>query len=117
MAVVRVGRRKGDLELQRLWLGLVTFQVESIGVKMLTPKTFSGLSFREIDNDKDVAKDRNLSTFKMYCKRRKSGVRFPDRKGKTRLCVIALLAMGTILIPRQMSLIASDVSKLSVTML
>ena len=39
---VRDGRRKGDLELGRLWLGLVTF--ESIE-KMLTPKTFSGVSF------------------------------------------------------------------------
>ena len=25
MAVVRDGRRKGDLELRRVWLGLVTF--------------------------------------------------------------------------------------------
>ena len=52
---------------------------------MLTPKTFSGLSFGEIDNEKDVTKDRNLSTFKMYCKRRKSGVRFPDKKAKNRV--------------------------------
>ena len=61
---------------------------------MLTPKTFSGVSFGAIDNDKDVTKDRNLNTFKMYCKRRKSGVRFPDRKAKI-VCVrvIALLAM------------------------
>ena len=49
---------------------------------MLTPKTFSGLPFREIDNDKDVTKDRNLNKLKMFCKRRKSGVRFPDRKAK-----------------------------------
>ena len=65
---------KGDLELRRLWLGLVTFG--SIGGKMLTPNTSSGVSFWAIDNDKDVTKDRNLNTFKMYCKRRKSGVRF-----------------------------------------
>ena len=52
---------------------------------MLTPKTFSGFSFSAIDNDKDVTKDRNLNTFKMYSKRRKSGVRFPDRKAKNRL--------------------------------
>ena len=44
-----------------------------MGSEMLTPETFSGLSFREIDNDKDVTKYRNLSTFKMYCKQRKSG--------------------------------------------
>ena len=59
---------------------------------MLTPKTFSGLSFREIDNEKDVTKDPNLSTFKMYCKRRKSGVRFPDRKAKNRLYVCHCIA-------------------------
>ena len=57
---------------------------------MLTPKTFSGLSFREIDNDKDVTKDRNPSTFKMYCKRRKSGVRFPDRKAKKSFVCVSL---------------------------
>ena len=51
---------------------------------MLTPKTFSGVSFCAIDNDKDVTKDRNLNTFKMYCKRRKSGVRFSDSKAKNR---------------------------------
>ena len=59
---------------------------------MLTPKTFSGLSFREIDTDKDVTKDRNLNTFKLYCKRRKSGVRFPDRKAKNRLCACHCIA-------------------------
>ena len=52
---------------------------------MLTPNTFSGFSFRAIDNDKGLTKDQNLNPFKMYCKRRKSGVRFPDRKAKTRL--------------------------------
>ena len=52
---------------------------------MLTPKTFSGVSFEPIDNDKDVTKDRILNSFKMYCKRRKSGVRFPDRKAKYHL--------------------------------
>ena len=52
---------------------------------MLTPETFSGVSFWAIENDKDVTKDRNLNTFKMYCKRRKSRVRFPDRNAKNRL--------------------------------
>ena len=62
---------------------------------MVAPKTFSGVSFWAIDNDKDVTKDRNSNTFKMYCKRKKSGVRFPDRKPKKIVCmrVIALLAM------------------------
>ena len=49
---------------------------------MLTPKTFSGVSFREIDNDKDVTKDRNLSTFKMYCKREKERCQVPGQKSK-----------------------------------
>ena len=35
--------------------------------------------------DKDLTKDRNLNTFKMYCKRRKSSPRFPDRKARSRL--------------------------------
>ena len=70
--------------------GWVSSRFESIGGKMLTPKTFSGLSFREINNDKDVTKDRNLSTFKMYCKRRKSGVRFPDRKAKKSIVCVSL---------------------------
>ena len=34
--------------------------------------------------DKDLTKDRNLKTFKMYCKRR-SGARFPDRNARNRL--------------------------------
>ena len=52
---------------------------------LLTPKTFSGFSSRVIDNDKDVTKERNLNTFKMCCKRKKSGVRFLDRKARNRL--------------------------------
>ena len=62
---------------------------------MLTHKTFSGVSFWAIDNDNDVTKDRNLNTFKKYCKWRKSGDRFPGRKAKKIVCmrVIALLAM------------------------
>ena len=38
-----------------------------------------------IDVDKGLTKDRNLNTFKMYCKRRKSGARFPDGKARNRL--------------------------------
>ena len=35
--------------------------------------------------DKDLTIDQNLNTFKMYCKRRKSSARFPDRKARNRL--------------------------------
>ena len=35
--------------------------------------------------DKNLTKDRNLNTFKMYCKRRKSSARFPDRKARNPL--------------------------------
>ena len=35
--------------------------------------------------DKDLTKDQNLNTFKMYCKWRKSSARFPYRKTRNRL--------------------------------
>ena len=56
---------------------------------------FQVLAFERSTNQKDVTKDRNLNTFKMYCKRRKSCVRFPAEKQKI-VCmrVIALLAMS-----------------------
>ena len=59
--------------------------LEVLEVRCLLPGHFQVLAFEKIDNDKDVTKDRNLNTFKMYCKQRKSGVRFPDRKAKIRL--------------------------------
>ena len=56
--------------------------------------------------DKDLTKDHNLNTFKMYCKRRKSSARFPDRRARI-VCtrVIALLAMHEMrfLLPRHFS--------------
>ena len=39
-------------------------------------------SANQIAIDKDLTKDRNLNTFKMYCKQRKSSARFPDRKAR-----------------------------------
>ena len=42
--------------------------------------------------DKDLTKDQNLNTFKMYCKRRKSSARFPDRKARNRLYVCHCIA-------------------------
>ena len=33
-----------------------------------------------------------MNTFKMYCKRRKSGARFPDRKANNRLCACHCIA-------------------------
>ena len=39
-----------------------------------------------ISIEKDLTKDRNLNTFKMYCKRRKSSARSTDRKPRNRLC-------------------------------
>ena len=42
--------------------------------------------------DKDLTKDRNLNIFKMYCKRRKSSARFPDRKARNPLCACHCIA-------------------------
>ena len=42
--------------------------------------------------DNDLTKERNMNTFKTYCKRRKSGARFPDRKANNRLCACHCIA-------------------------
>ena len=42
--------------------------------------------------DNNLTKDRNVNTFKTYCKRRKSGARFPDRKANNRLCACHCIA-------------------------
>ena len=42
--------------------------------------------------NKDLTKDRNMNTFKMYCKRRKSSARFPDKKAKNRLYALHCIA-------------------------
>ena len=45
-----------------------------------------------ISIDNDLTKDRNMNTFKTYCKRRKSGARLPDRKANNRLCACHCIA-------------------------
>ena len=50
------------------------------------------VSKESIGIDNDFTKDRNMNTFKTYCKRRKSGARFPDRKANNRLCACHCIA-------------------------
>ena len=50
------------------------------------------VSKESIGIDNDLTKDRNMNTFKTYCKRRKSGARFPDRKANNRLCACHCIA-------------------------
>ena len=61
--------------------------VRFVGIegKLLVSRKNIVVSKDSIGIDKDLAKDRNLNTFKMYCKRRKSSPRFPDRKARNRL--------------------------------
>ena len=63
--------------------------------KLLVSRKNIVVNKESIGIDNDLTKDRNMNTFKTYCKRRKSGARFPDRKAKLIVCVrvIALLAM------------------------
>ena len=63
--------------------------------KLLVSRKNIVVNKESIGIDNDLTQDRNMNTFKTYCKRRKSGARFPDRKANHRLCVrvIALLAM------------------------
>ena len=56
-----------------------------VGGKLLVSRKNIMVSKDSIGIDKDLTKDRNLNTFKMYCKRRKSSARFPDRKARNRL--------------------------------
>ena len=53
--------------------------------KLLVSRKNIVVSTDSIVIDKDLTKDRNLNTFKMYCKRRKSSARFPDRKARNHL--------------------------------
>ena len=53
--------------------------------KLLVSRKNIVVSKDSIGIDKDLTKDRNLNTFKMYCKRRKSSARFPDGKARNRL--------------------------------
>ena len=56
-----------------------------IGGKLLVSKKIKVVNKDSIGIDKDLTKDQNLNTFKMYCKRRKSSARFPDKKARNRL--------------------------------
>ena len=53
--------------------------------KLLVSRKNRVVSKDSIGIDKDLTKDRNLNTFKMYCKRKKSSARFPGRKARNRL--------------------------------
>ena len=55
-----------------------------IGVKLLVSRKIILVNKDSIGIE-DLTKDQSLNTFKMYCKRRKSSVRFPDRKARNRL--------------------------------
>ena len=56
-----------------------------IGGELLVSRKNIVVSKDSIGIDKDLTKDQNLNTFKMYCKRRKSSARFPYRKARNRL--------------------------------
>ena len=54
------------------------------------------VSKESIGIDKNLTKDRTLNTFKMYCKWRKCGARFLDRKSRNRLNVCLCIADNVI---------------------
>ena len=60
--------------------------------KLLVSRKNIVVSKESIGIDNDLTKDRNMNTFKTYCKRRKSGARFPDRKANNRLCACHCIA-------------------------
>ena len=53
-----------------------------IEVKLLVSRKNIVVSKDSIGINKDLTKNRNLNTFKMYCKRRKSSARFRDREAR-----------------------------------
>ena len=60
--------------------------------KLLVSRKNIVVNKESIGIDNDLTKDRNMNTFKTYCKRRKSGARFPDRKANNRLCACHCIA-------------------------
>ena len=60
--------------------------------KLLVSRKKIAVNKESIGIDNDLTKDRIMNTFKTYCKRRKSGARFPDRKANNRLCVCHCIA-------------------------
>ena len=90
MAVGPAGVWKKQFRLRKIWLTFITFV--GIGGKLLVLRKNIVVSEDSIGIDKYLTKDRNLNTFKMYCKRRKSSARFPDRKARNRLCACHCIA-------------------------
>ena len=60
--------------------------------KLLVSRKNIVVNKESIGIDNDLTKDRNMNTFKTYCKRTKSGARFPDRKANNRLCACHCIA-------------------------
>ena len=60
--------------------------------KLLVSRKNIVVNKESIGIDNVLTKDRNMNTFKTYCKRRKSGARFPDRKANNRLCACHCIA-------------------------
>ena len=60
--------------------------------KLLVSRKNIVVNKESIGIDNDLTKDRNMNTFKTYCKRRKSGARLPDRKANNRLCACHCIA-------------------------
>ena len=60
--------------------------------KLLVSRKNIVVNKESIGIDNDLTKDRNMNTFKTYCKRRKGGARFPDRKANNRLCACHCIA-------------------------
>ena len=60
--------------------------------KLLVSRKNIVVNKESIGIDNDLTKERNMNTFKTYCKRRKSGARFPDRKANNRLCACHCIA-------------------------
>ena len=60
--------------------------------KLLVSRKNIVVNKESIGIDNDLTKDRNMNTFKTYCKRRKSSARFPDRKANNRLCACHCIA-------------------------
>ena len=60
--------------------------------KLLVSRKNIVVNKESIGIDNHLTKDRNMNTFKTYCKRRESGARFPDRKANNHLCACHCIA-------------------------
>ena len=77
--------------------------------KLLVSRKNIVVNKESIGIDNDLTKDRNMNTFKTYCKRRKSSARFPDRKANNRLWVCHCIAGNVPRTKRKPSLIIYQV--------